>query len=169
MSIQDFLNNSRYKHCESIRINWKFFTDNNQLEYEDKPLNIRFKEEVESSYKANEVFKVILRGNLSNYSSRKSLSEHDLFKSNSSCDSNGNLSRGYQIKPPRYKYAILNHYSSKSIKEYCEKIKKRGNGFFNLVLDNRLISQYFDLFFRQNKKTKDKVAIFNKEFNSSFN
>ena len=64
---------------------------------------------------------------------------------------------------------ILNHYSSKSIKEYCEKIKKRGNGFFNLVLDNRLISQYFDLFFRQNKKTKDKVAIFNKEFNSSFN
>jgi len=167
ISIQDFLNNSRYKNCESIKINWKVFTDNNQLYYEDKPLNERFPEEINQSQKINGVRKVIIRGNLLNYSQRKSFNPHSIFKSNKSCDSNGKIREGYFIEPPEYKYAILNHYVTKTIKEFCDKIKK-GHSFFNRILDNNLINYYFHYFFKYNKKTKEKISIFNNEFNTTF-
>ena len=41
-SIQDFLDNPRYNNCENIQFNWRVFNDNEQLDYEDKPLNERF-------------------------------------------------------------------------------------------------------------------------------
>ena len=112
------------------------------------------------------MFKVLLRANLSDYSSRRSFNSHDIFKSNKSCDSNGKIRSEFHIKP-EYKYAVLNHYYTKTIKEYCKKLK-RGRAFLNKTLLSNLKYHYFSYFFQFNKKTKEKIAIFNKEFNTTY-
>ena len=166
-TIQEFLNNSRFNNCESIKINWKLYSDNNALGYEDKPLNERFTEEINESSIINTARKVIIRGNLENYTLRKNYNPHDIFSSNRSCDSNGKIRFGQRINPPEYKTAILNHYFTKSINEFCRKIK-RGHSFHNFNLTEKLFYNNFVIFFRYNKKTKEKVEIFNKNFNTTF-
>ena len=165
-SIQRLLINSRYDECEMIKINWKVFSDNNLLEYEDISPKVRFKEEIKDNLKLNTVYKVIIRGNLTNYSYRKVNNPHEIFISKKTCDSNGKIRNGSHINPPEYKYAILNHYK-KTIKEFCLAIKK-GDVFFNRNLDEARKYYYFSSFFKYNKKTKEKVEIFNNEFNTTF-
>ena len=167
-TIQKFLKNSRYNKCELIKINWAVFTDNDQLYYEDKPLKARFTKRIKINEKINTVVKVIIRGNLINYSSRKIIDDpHKIFKSNKTCDSNGIIKYGRYINPPQYKYATLNHYYTKTIEEFCRKIKK-GDVFSNRTLGIRLIKYFYNKFFKYNKKTKSKILIFNKEFNLNF-
>ena len=88
-------------------------------------------------------------------------------KTNKSCDSNGKVRNGILINPPIYKYAILNHYFTKTIKEYISKIK-RGNCFFHWKIDKEVLDYYFIRFFRYNKKTKEKLLIFNNAFNTKY-
>ena len=164
-TIQEFLNNSRYYNCQSIKINWKIFTDNNQLDYENKPLNKRFTE-VNLSHWTNTACKVLIRGKIQNFSSIKTYNAHDIFNGIQSCNSNGQISRKRYFKS-NYKYASLNHYYTKSIKEFCAKIK-RGRASLKKTNLNALKYYYFKLFFSINKKTKDKINIFNKELNTSF-
>jgi len=165
-NIKDFLINSRYNDCEIIKINWKHYTDNNKLDYENKLLKERFNEEANNDLYVNTVYKVIVRGNISNYSLRKNYNAHDIFKSNHSCDSNGIKRLEDHIIPPEYKYAKLNHYK-KTIKEFCKKIKK-GDVYFNTNLNEKFLKYRFRDFFSCNKKTKEKIDIFNKEFNTTF-
>ena len=166
LTIQQLLHNSRYNNCESIKFNWKVFTDNNQLDYENKPLNERFTVAVNISNVFNTACKMIIKGNLSNYSLRKTFHPHDIFYSNYSCNSNGIICKERYIKPV-YKYASLYHYYTKSIKEYCLKVK-RGRAFVKKTPINELKTFYFNNFFEFNKKTKEKVDIYNKAFNTSF-
>ena len=41
-NIKQFLSLNKFKKCQSIIINWKYYGDNNKLYYENKPLNERF-------------------------------------------------------------------------------------------------------------------------------
>lgn len=166
LTIQDFLNNSRYNNCESIKINWRVFSDNNFLYYEDKPLNERFVEKINESHWINTVVKPIIRGNLSNYNSKKSFYPHNIFNNTKSCNSNGEINQEIRLNPV-YKYAVLNHYYTKSIQEYCTKIK-RGRAFLNDSTLDEPKKFYFDFFFLFNKKTKEKINFFNNAFNTSF-
>ena len=165
-NIQNFLMNPRYEYCEMIKINWKMITDNNKLDYENKFLKERFTEESKNNIGDNTVYKVIVRGNLSNYSMRKINNPHYMFTSNQSCDSMGNIRFEGFIKPPKYKFVQLNHYK-KTIKEFCKKIKK-GDVFYK-KFEGNYFQFHFNDFFQYNKKTKEKVEIFNKELNVSFN
>ena len=90
-----------------------------------------------------------------------------MFSSNQSCDTNGNIGFEGYIKPPKYKYAQLNHYK-KTIREFCKKVKK-GDVFVYKKLNETLFKFHFQDFFQYNKKTKEKIEIFNQEFNVSFN
>jgi hypothetical protein len=47
-NIQQFLTSSRYDKCELVKVNIAFYTDNNQLEFEDKPLMERFTEKAKN-------------------------------------------------------------------------------------------------------------------------
>ena len=163
-NIQKFLSSSRYNKCELIKVNLAFYTDNNQLEFEDKPLIERFTEKAKNITKLNKFPKIIARGNLSN---QILADPHSLFKSSKSCDSSGNITQSHYINPPVYKYASLNHYSTKTIKEFCLKLKK-GDVFYNITLDDYRINISFNHFFKFNKKTKQKIDIFNKYFNKTF-
>ena len=164
--IQNYLIDSRYDYCEMVKINWRVFTDNNQLDYENKSLTQRFTEESKKYLEVNTIYKIIIRGNLSNYSLRKLYNPHDMFTSNQTCDSNGNIRLKDHIKPPVYKYARINHYK-KTIGEFCRKLKK-GDVYYNKILEEGFLNYNFQEFFHYNKKTKEKVSIFNREFNTSF-
>ena len=129
-------------------------------------MNERFTEEIRQSHWLNTACKIIIKGNLSNFDSRKTFHPHDIFYSNQSCDSNGNINNERYIKP-QYKYAILNHYYTKSITEYVNKVKK-GIPTGKYCLDESVLKRYFDLFFTLNNKTEEKVKIFNTALNTSF-
>ena len=146
-NIQQFLTSSRYDKCELVKVNVSFYTDNNQLEFEDKPLMERFTEKAKNITYLNKFAKIIARGNLTN---QFVADPHSIFISNKSCDSNGNFTYGLFINPPIYKYASLNHYSTKTIKEYCFKLR-RGDAFYNFTLDDIRIKLLFSHFFKFRK------------------
>ena len=41
-NIKKFLSEKKFEKCETIQLNWLMHTDNNQIYYENKPINIRF-------------------------------------------------------------------------------------------------------------------------------
>ena len=62
--MQAFLDNERYKDWPNIKINWFYYSDNNKINYENKPLTRRFPNP--SIYKGeNKHVKSIMRGNIS--------------------------------------------------------------------------------------------------------
>ena len=137
---------------------WKIFTDNNLLEYQNKPLTERFKER--RDHELNRYFKIISRGNLT---LNKSYISHNIWNNAKFCNSFGK--RNNTNYPQVYKHAYLNHYSMKTIREYCHKLKK-GDVYWNDRPIN--LTKRFNKFFSVNNKTKEKVKIFNEEFNTSF-
>ena len=158
IKIQDFLDDKRYQDCESIVFYWKIFTDNNLLEYHNKPVTERFKERKE--HELNRYFKIISRGNLT---LNKSYISHNIWKNAKFCNSFGKPK--FSNYPHLHKHAYINHYTTKSIREYCNKLKK-GDVYWNDRPIN--LTKRFNLFFSVNEKTKEKVKIFNEELNTSF-
>ena len=158
LTIQEFLDDLRYQDCETIVFNWKIFTDNNLLEYENKPLTERFKEKKE--HELNRYIKIISRGNLT---LNRSYISHNIWEKAKFCNSFGKPNSSNY--PQLYKHGYINHYTTKTVREYCQKLKK-GDVYWNKKPIN--ITKRFNIFFSINKKTKEKVKIFNEEFNTSF-
>ena len=48
-SFKSFLNDKRFAKCTRVQFNWIFYTDNNLLYYEDKPVKERFTEKQASA------------------------------------------------------------------------------------------------------------------------
>lgn len=164
-SLKQLMENSRYKNCEGISVNWKIHHDNELLFYENISVKSRFKG-IKENYKSNTT-KLIARGNLKN-NLKKSYSAHTLWYDIELCNSLGNrITPRFWITPHSYKYAYLSHYYTKTISEYIIKIKK-GNVYYNFTLTPNILSGKFNTFFEVNNKTKQKVDIFNREFNTSF-
>ncbi len=85
------------------------------------------------------------------------------------CSSSGKIvdSKNFFVIPPDYELAHLKHYATKTIEEYCLKIK-RGRSDIKLLLNNETLISKFNYFFSTNNKTKEKVFYFNKIFNVTF-
>jgi hypothetical protein len=165
ITLKQLLENSRYKNCEGISINWKIYHDNNLLKYQNISVMKRFTG-IKENYKSN-TSKLIARGKLSNKLT-KSYSAHTLWYNIKLCNTLGkNITTKFWMTPFSYKYAYLNHYYTKTIAEYCNKIKK-GNVYFNLSLNQNTLLGKFNNFFDINNKTELKVSIFNRFFNTSF-
>ena len=161
MTIQEFLDDSRYSDCQSIKLNWRIFSDNNYLEYENKPYMDRFKER-KKNHVLNTMTKIITKGNLSDKIIKKSYNPHSIWSNANVCNSQGKKESSNFPKN-----AYLNHYYSKTIREYCHKLKK-GNVYYNITINKKVLTRQFKVFFSINNKTKEKVKIFNEEFNTSF-
>ena len=129
--IQDFLDHPRYNKCEQVKINWRIFTDNDQLDFEDKNPIERFP--IESNFK------------------------YDNLKA---CSSSGKEVEGklYYNNPPEMENAVINHYVTKSIREFAvKKCRTLGNVE---TLSNGTKGYIFYYFFLINKKSQKKVDIF---------
>ena len=167
ITIQEFLDNPRFDNCESVQFNWRVFTDNEKLYYEDKPLIERFTKETNNTYQ-NRYIKSIIRGGLDyNNTIKRNGGTHSLYNHVKACTSSGKETDcKFYTWPPDFEYGALNHYATKTISEFYDKRNKTRD---NILRMSRSSKKYnFDYFFSINKKTKEKVEIFNKLFNTNF-
>ena len=167
MKIQTLLDNERYKLCPIVKVSWILYSDNNQLYYENKSLLERFP--IPTKYRGdNGGIKSIMRGNIPYYKFNKTLNPHYLYHKVKSCSTTGTFIKGtYYTIRPTYKYAVLNHYNTKTMSEYVKKLK-RGTPLSSFHLNYRILKHKFNRFFAINNKTEEKVKIFNNAFNTSF-
>ena len=130
-NIKDFLNEKKFDNCQKIYLNWVFHTDNNKIYYENISLFKRFPE-IERDAIINENFsqkvKSILRGNISNFLiSNISHTSHIVTNSVKACNGFGKeiqLDEEYHLKPSDTKYYYIDHFYSKSLQEFIQKVKK---------------------------------------------
>ena len=166
ITIKGYLSNSIFEKCEAICINWLIYPDNNLLYYDNRSVLERFTSP-NYQHKENRLVKSIVRGNLNKkifYKSRLNLHVPD--RSVFICNSMGKRLIHYDsmyINPPLLKYAYLMHFTTKTVEEYINKIKRGeiGNEAYNIT--NRI-----EIFFQLNNFTNEKLKMFENAFNRSF-
>jgi len=169
IKINKLLDNRRYDKCDNIKINWLIYSDNNLIYYEKKPLVERF---TLPNYetRGNIHIKSTIRGNLKTNYWNGTKDPHTSQNNYSSCSSSGNIIK-YNSPfndPPDYKFAFLKHYHTKTIEEFCNKIK-RGRATKKLDFSQKEMLFRIKMFFSINNKTKEKLAIIQKKLNISIN
>jgi len=167
-NIKEYLNRKRFKKCSNIKINWLIFSDNNLIHYENISLQKRFTKALYNNG-ANKVIKSTVRGNLKFNYWKGMINPHSSNNNATSCDSEGNITDPTSFSTPtfKYKFSYLKHYSTKTIEEYCTKIKK-GKADYIFRLNKITLKKSLNLFFAWNNKTKEKIDVFQKYFNFSF-
>ena len=166
LALNEFLTNSIFNKCESILFNWLTYSDNNLLHYDKRGVLERFTEPYFIS-KANIYVKCLVRGGLNKTVFIAKNSNHVPERGVTICDSKGNIRPTYNpftISPPIYDYGFIKHFSSKTAEEYCDKITRGHPTNVHLIPEERV-----KLFFKDNKFSKEKLNIFEKKFNKSFN
>ena len=164
-TIQQFLSNKRYKQCKVIKFNFLFYSDNELLYYNNSPISQRFTTPL-IHHNNNRYIKSTVRGGLKDNYWRNCTNPHSGRNYYRTCNSNGekvNYS-SKNTKTFNFTYAALKHYSTKSVEEFCNKIK-RGYPFHkkNHYTTERKINR-MNYYFRYNKKTKEKINLFKKIF-----
>ena len=143
------------RDAELITINWQTMTDNNLLQYENKPLMHRFttpmalKKKILCNFPENRHVKCIVKGFLPKVTwenphcpIEKLVSYHSSIKKNNQSG----------IQGINYTFAMLRHFPTKTIEEWCR----------NKVPRKRVHNggEYApEKFFRYNEKTPEKVKI----------
>lgn len=126
-SINDFLYDEKFDKCESILLNWEMYGDNDLVKYDNRTMIERFTKPAQKWNKG----KSIVRTNIDNL---LIISVHNVgFKVNYFCDSNGNkiIPKSYlYFIPPREPESYIKHFYTKTVEEFCRKIK-RGGGHYN--------------------------------------
>lgn len=164
IKIQEFLDNKRYSYCQNIKFNWLLYSDNDKIHYENKPIQKRFTSALYNSG-LNRNIKSTVRGNLTTNYWIGAKNPHSGNNNYNCCSSSGKQisKRSFYNKPYDYKYGYLKHYRTKTIEEYINKMKKGKP-------DSKIDYSYMvKIFFVTNRKTKQKLDIFKKEFNINFN
>jgi hypothetical protein len=164
-NIKEYLNNKIFKKCANIKINWLMFSDNDLLYYENIPVQKRFTTPLYHD-NANIIIKSTVRGNLKFNYWRSMNNPHSSSNYLTACNSMGNITNPttFYSSPFNHEYSYLKHYPTKTIQEYCNKMKK-GRADLLIKIDNKTLENYFNYFFERNKKTKKKIEYFNKCFN----
>jgi hypothetical protein len=164
-NIKEYLNNKIFKKCANIKINWLMFSDNDLLYYENIPLQKRFTTPLYHD-NANIIIKSTVRGNLKFNYWRSMNNPHSSSNYLTACNSMGNITNPttFYSSPFNHEYSYLKHYPTKTIQEYCNKMKK-GRADLLIKIDNKTLENYFNYFFERNKKTKKKIEYFKNSFN----
>ena len=150
-NIKYFLNKKQFENCQLIYLNLICHTDNNLLKYENKSLEERFPEVVSNKNISLEV-KFIIRGHLKNI---KIKHIHTCNKKLINCNGFGHknkIKNNHYTTEPDYKYYYIDHYYSKSTKEFINKLN-RGDIFRN---DIENLMKRIKKYFLQSKLTQKK-------------
>jgi len=151
-NIKNYLNEFKFNKCKIIYLNFMFYTDNNNLYYENKPVLSRFKER--SFY--NKIYwgKSIIRGNIPGINIT---SAHYITYKIPACNGFGKIRKKFNIDS---KYYYFKHYSFKSTEEYCYKLNK-GNVAFDNTNHKKLSKIH--VYFNYNKLTIQKINFMEKK------
>lgn len=166
ISVRKYLSNPIFNKCESISINWLMYSDNNLLFYDNRSVLERFTTPLNKN-RENRLVKSIVRGNLNKKVFAPLHSNHVPDKRLIICNSMGKIIKrynGFYVKPPLLKYAYLMHYNTKTAEEFIQKIKRGSNQ--NVVYN---ITEKIQGFFNINNFTEEKLKLFEKAFNRTFN
>jgi hypothetical protein len=157
-NVKLYLQRDVFKNCEKIHLNWVHHTDNNLIYYDDRPLHIRFPE-VEPNARNNvsgsvNSVKSILRGHIPNVVID---CIHKLTLKLKGCDGFGNpqVILSIDTNNSDFTYYYIDHYYSKSVEEFVEKLNKgdvlQGQKIWLKYL--RRLNNYFE----RNNITLDKL------------
>ena len=163
LGLKEFLSNEIFNKCESIVFNWLIYTDNELLYYDKRPLNERFTEPYFKMW-SNIFVKAMIRGNLNKTLFVKGQSHHIPDKGLKICDSMGRIIRHnpYSVSPPVFEYGYLKHFSEKTADESSDKVLR---GIFDNPYD---MVDRIKIFFATNKFSNEKLKIFEKKLNRTF-
>lgn len=153
-NIKDILSDSRYDHCDIIRVNWKHFTDNDVLDVVNNDYSVFTRFVTRVKYFKDTYGKSFIRSTVDikdsinahgychefNYPAYNTIGEK--------C-----YNTGCQVSyKPLYKIMWLNHYRTKTIGEYIRQKYFRGDASGTKNRYNNL-----EYFFDSNTKTQEKV------------
>ena len=169
-TLYNFLSEPRYKNCQTIKINWKCYGDNENLYYENNSVQKRFTKQSTSKYCNRWIKSIVNVKNNDNIGWGYRSPHVPYINVRNSCDTLGDLTyyEKKKIYPPIYKYVYLKHYATKSSEEYANKIL-RGDAVFLIKNNSNHQKRMLKKFFRLNNFTKEKFAIFEKKLNISLN
>ena len=166
ITIQEFLDNPIYNDCDNIKFSWKVFTDNNQLEYQEGSPIDRFPIETKFKYENRHV-KSIARGGLNYTNYKRTNNPHCIWSDIKSCTSSGKpIDSSPYIMPPDTKTSWLNHYVTKSVREFFEKKYKSKIDVDTISKSTK--DYLFNYFFAVNEKTKEKIDLFNQIYHTNY-
>ena len=141
-----------------MQINWIFYTDNNQLYYENKPVKERFTEREPRArgIKKGGVqgIKSVIRGNIKNM---KITCPHILYKRTRSCDGFGKRKKIISIitQESDFEYYYIDHYACKSTEEFINNKLLKADVIHKS--DNNL--NKIEWYFKYNKITKENIFL----------
>lgn len=169
MKIGEYLALPQFRNWDMIHVNLMTFGDCGKTEVTDEPLWIRFPEPIpfdkNVAYGFPEDMHVssIVRGGLEDIKWEGKGYTHTPSPNNLRCCNNV----GFHVEsespfaPVDFQLAAFRHYTTKTAKEYCEKMRR---GFPDQMWDGGRIKNLIETrFFRTNEITKEKVKIFKDE------
>ena len=130
-NIKDYLNQQKFNRCKKICLNWVLHTDNEKIYYENLSLFKRFPDVEKDAYiskKFSQRVKSIVRGNISNFIIANNTQQaHIITESVKGCNGFGkkiNFDEEFYLKNSDSKYYYIDHFYSKSLEEFINKIKR---------------------------------------------
>lgn len=167
-NINEWLSNEVFNDYDMIHLNWLVHGDSDRVKYTPEPLNFRFNKYIPitktvayDNIPENAHIKTILRGGLDDVFWRST--PHTPYPNNfKCCDDIGTPVNGQSpLSNISYRGAFLKHFTTKTISEYCEKMKR---GFPDQNWDGSKVEELINTrFFRTNEVTKEKVEIIKRE------
>ena len=113
-----------FDKCDTIRIHWIIYDDNNLLYYDDRPIFERFTNSLRN-HPSNIYHKPIVRGkDYGKLIFPNGAHEPELSIVSEQCDADGNFEKipSWIICSPKYKYAWFNHYTYRTAEEFALKL-----------------------------------------------
>ena len=167
LNIEKFLRNKRYKKCENIKVNYISYSDNELLNYDNRPVQERFTKPL-IGHKSNMIVKSTVRGGLAQNYWSNGCTPHTSFMNITSCNSLGEIinPNAGTLLSINYTFAYLKHYYTKSLEEYVNKTK-RGDPYTHTNFDDQLKREKIENYFFYNKNTSEKQTMIDKLFNSN--
>lgn len=177
-SVEDFLLQKKFNKFGVVCLNWLSYGDNDLIESDETiSVNNRFKEHVipidfkRFNIPENDHLKCFVRGGLNNIVWTDNPHTPKTFMIRWCNNIGSEIKENIPVYKFNHKEAYLKHFSTKSTKEYVEKIRR---GFADSKKpDGEEYKQYCDfmvsLYFKTNKMTPEKIEYFNNHLNMEIN
>ena len=172
-NISDYLSDKMFDEFYVIKLNWALYGDNDMLYNDGRPLTERFKYPIPTN-------KPTHNGDIESRSTKSIVRGSQKIKTNENdngfvfldahlvnlCPACNNAGKEVlcteRMIPTTYEYAYLRHYSTKTAREYCNKIRRGYPDIFGTYY--RDINGYLylieNIFFTVNNITSEKIQIF---------
>ena len=166
-NVSDFFSDKIFENADLIRVSWKHFDDNDQVRVvnENYAVRERFTREVPKSYIENYWTKGIVRGGIEGLQvsmARDGAHMNGIPQIKHAVNCRGQVVNNERINNGLcWDNAWLCHYRFKTIEEYVT--HKKARGWTVLGYSKEFVNNLFnmDKFFTINKKTQEKVDLYN--------